>query len=87
MHHGYMHRGYMHHGYQQHGYMHHGYMHHRLMYHRFMHHRIMHRRRTGGKEVLVNFVWVTRPERPKGAVDEVMRPEGFQLEVGARAFF
>ena len=23
------------------------------------------------KEVLVNFAWVTRPERPKGAKDEV----------------
>ena len=28
------------------------------------------------KEVLVNFAWVTRPERPKGAKDEVKRPEG-----------
>ena len=27
-------------------------------------------------EVLINFVWVTRPERPKGAKDEVKRPEG-----------
>ena len=27
-------------------------------------------------EVLVNFAWVTWPERPKGAKDEVMRPEG-----------
>ena len=26
--------------------------------------------------VLVNFAWVTRPERPKGAKDEVKRPEG-----------
>ena len=26
-------------------------------------------------EVLVNFAWVTRPERPKGAKDEVKRPE------------
>ena len=28
------------------------------------------------KEVLVIFGWVTRPERPKGAKDEVKRPEG-----------
>ena len=33
------------------------------------------------KEVLVNFAWVTGPERPKGAKDEV---KGLQLEVGAR---
>ena len=26
------------------------------------------------KEVLVNFAWVTRPERQKGAKDEVKRP-------------
>ena len=28
------------------------------------------------KEVVVTFAWVTRPERPKGAKDEVKRPEG-----------
>ena len=28
------------------------------------------------KEVLVNSAWVTRPERPKGAKDEVKRIEG-----------
>ena len=28
------------------------------------------------KEVLVNFAWVKRPERPKGAKDEVKGPEG-----------
>ena len=28
------------------------------------------------KEVLVNFAWVTRPERPLGAKDEVKRPKG-----------
>ena len=28
------------------------------------------------KQVLVNFAWVTRPERPKGAKDGVKRPEG-----------
>ena len=27
------------------------------------------------KEVLVTIAWVTRPERPKGAKDEVKRPE------------
>ena len=27
------------------------------------------------KEVLVNFAWVTWPERPKGAKDKVKRPE------------
>ena len=27
--------------------------------------------------------WVTRTERPKGAKEEVKRPEGLQLEVGA----
>ena len=26
-------------------------------------------------KVLVNFVWVTRPERPKAAKDEVKRPK------------
>ena len=31
------------------------------------------------KEVLVNFAWVARPERPKGAKDEVKRPEGLPL--------
>ena len=36
------------------------------------------------KEVLLNFAWVTRPERPQGAKDEVMRPAGLHLEVGAR---
>ena len=28
--------------------------------------------------------WVLRPERPKGAKDEVKGPKGLQLEVGAR---
>ena len=28
--------------------------------------------------------WVTRPEHPKGAKDEVKRPKGLQLEVRAR---
>ena len=28
------------------------------------------------KELLGNFVWVTWPERPKGAKDKVKRPEG-----------
>ena len=28
--------------------------------------------------------WVTRPERPKGAKDEAISPQGLQLEVGAR---
>ena len=28
------------------------------------------------KEVLANFAWVTRPEYPKSAKDEVKRPEG-----------
>ena len=28
------------------------------------------------KEVLVIFAWVAQPERPKGAKDEVKRPEG-----------
>ena len=28
--------------------------------------------------------WVSWPERPKGAKDEVKRPKGLQLEVGAR---
>ena len=75
-----MHSGHKHHGYMHHGYMHHGYMHHRYKYHD-----------TGivdtciidsciikvevEKEVLVNFVWVTRPEHPKGAKDEVKRPK------------
>ena len=28
------------------------------------------------KEVLVNFAWFARPERPKGVKDDVKRPEG-----------
>ena len=28
--------------------------------------------------------WITRPERQKGPKNEVNRPEGLQLEVGAR---
>ena len=44
-----------------------------------MHHRFMHHRVEVEKEVLVNFAWVTRPERPKGAKDEVKRPEGPQV--------
>ena len=36
------------------------------------------------KEVLVNFAWVTRPERPKNAKNEVGRPVGLRLEAGAR---
>ena len=28
------------------------------------------------KEVLVNFAWVARPERPKGAKDKVKMPKG-----------
>ena len=27
-------------------------------------------------EVVVTFAWVTRPERPKGAKDNVKEPEG-----------
>ena len=42
------------------GYMHHGYMHDMML----------------EKEMLVNFAWVTRPERPKGVKDEVKRLEG-----------
>ena len=49
--------------------MHHRYMHQGYMYHGYIE---VH------KEVslLVKFAWVTRPERPKGAKDEVKRPEG-----------
>ena len=42
------------------GYMHHGYMHKMKL----------------RQDVVVTFAWVTRPERPKGAKDEVKRPEG-----------
>ena len=69
----------MHHRYMHHRYMHHRYMHHRYMHHRYMHQGYMYRGYIElHKEVsvLVNFVWVSRPERPKGAKDEVKRPEG-----------
>ena len=59
-----------------HKYMHQEYMHHGYMYHMNLHHRFIHHRFRGEKEVLVYFAWVTRPERPKGAKDEVKRPEG-----------
>ena len=42
-------------------------MHHRYMYHRYIE---VHKE----VSVLVNFAWVTRPERPKGARDEIKRP-------------
>ena len=49
--------------------MHHRYMHQGYMYHGYkeVHNEV---------SVLVNFAWVTRPERPKGAKDEVKRPRG-----------
>ena len=49
--------------------MHNRYMHQGYMYHGYI---------EVPKEVsvLVNFAWVTRPERPKGVKDEVKRPEG-----------
>ena len=54
----------MHHGYTCHGY--HGYTHDDTCI-----------RDTEVEElVVVTFAWVTRPERPKGAKDEVKRPEG-----------
>ena len=34
------------------------------------------------KEVLVNFAWVTRPERPKGAKGKVKRNEGPHPRIG-----
>ena len=54
-------------------------MYHKFIYHILMDHRFMHFRYRGGREVLVNFAWVTRPERPKGVKDEVKRPEGLPL--------
>ena len=89
MHQGYMHHGYMHHGYMYHEYMHHGYMHRGYLHHGYMHH-IMD---TWIIDTCImdTSSWVTRPERPKGAKDEVKearrarsRPEGRTLEVGAR---
>ena len=85
--HRYTHQRYKNHKYVYYKYICHRYVHHnsihvsRFMHHRFMHSRYIHSqthicRCRGGKEVLVNFVWVTRPERPKGAKDEVKRPEG-----------
>merc|ERR1712051_807166 len=80
MHHGYMHHGYMHHGYIHHGYMHHGYMHHGYMHHGYMHHQ-----QSESRIHACVHAWVTRPESPKGAKDEVKqarraqsRPEGPQ---------
>ena len=52
-------------------------MHHRYMHHRYMHQGNMyHEYIEVHKEVsmLVNFAWVTRPERLKGAKDKVKRP-------------
>ena len=49
--------------------MHHRYMHQGYMYHGYIE---VHKE----VSVLVNFAWVTRPERPKGAKDEVKMPEG-----------
>ena len=62
--------GYMHHGYMHHGYMHLGYMHHGYMHYGYMHHGYMHKMKLR-QDVVVTFAWVTRPERPKGAKDEV----------------
>ena len=73
MQHGYMHHGYMHHGYMHHGYMHHGYIHHGFMHHGYMHHGYMHHQQSESRihALLTPSAWVTRPERPKGAKDEV----------------
>ena len=49
------------------------------MHHRYMHQGYIFRGYIEvHKEVsvLVNFAWVSRPERPKGAKAEVKRPEG-----------
>ena len=52
----------MHHTCMHHGYMHHGYMHHVYMHH------IM------DTCIMDTCEWVTWPERPKGAKNEVKRP-------------
>ena len=65
MHHGYVHPGFYIYTCILHIYMHLGYMHHGHMYEMKVE-----------KEVVVTFTWVTRPERLKGAKDEVKRPEG-----------
>ena len=65
-----MHTGYMHHGYVYPGYIHHGYLHHSCTY------TCIDIRVDKEVLVLVNFAWVTRPERPKGAKDQVKRPKG-----------
>ena len=62
--HGYMHQGYMHYGYMHHGYMHHGYIHH-IMDTCIMNTCIM------DTCIMDTSAWVTRPERPEGAKDEV----------------
>merc|ERR1711894_789108 len=78
MYHGYMHDGYMYHGYMHHSIMHHGYMHHRFMHHGYMHHGYMHHQQSESRiyalwtpSFMDTAAWVTRPERPKGAKDEV----------------
>ena len=67
-----MHHAYMHHMYKCTSFLHInlGYMHNRYTHHGNMHDIEVE------KEVVVTFAWVTRPERPKGAKDEVKRPEG-----------
>ena len=64
----------MHHVYMHHGYMHHGYMPHGNIIDICIIDSCIIAVEVE-KEVLVNFAWVTRPERPKGAKDEVKRPE------------
>ena len=64
----------MHLGYTNDGYVHLRYMHHGYMLHGYMHQVYIHDIKVQ-KEVMVTFAWVTRPERSKGAKDEVKRPE------------
>ena len=71
-----MHDEYRHNGHMHHGYIHHGYMHHRYMHHSCTDTCIIDIEVDKEVLVLVTFAWVTRPERPKGAKDEVKRPEG-----------
>ena len=81
----------MHHGYMHHRYMHHGHKHHDtcIMNTCIMETRIKDSCIIDiciidsciiavevEKEELVNFAWVTRPERPKGVKDGVKRPVG-----------
>ena len=76
--HGHNHFRYIHHGYMHHGYMHNGYLHHGYMHHGYVHHGYMHHQQSESRIHACVHAWVTRPERPKGAKDEVKQARRVQ---------